>query len=429
MKETSDHTCSYYAATANWETSYPVLRGKIDVDVCVVGGGFTGVSTALHLLERGYSVALLEGRKISWGASGRNGGQLVSGVADETKVSKLIGRDVTDLVWQFGLETNEIVKNRVAEFDIQCDLKWGYLGVALNDSQISELEEYKEQCGLRNYPHAIEFYPKERMQEVIGSDQYIGGLVDYGSGHLHPLNLCIGEARAAEEMGAQIFEGSLVNKIVHGRRPIVKTQQGEVHADHVVVGCNAYLDGLLPEIAGMALSAGSYMIATEPLSQSEADEVNPKDLAVCDLNVVLDYFRLSADRRLLFGGRCNYSGFDPVSISRTLQPRMASVFPTLASKGIEYEWGGDLAISVNRIPQLGRLKGNVYYAQGYSGHGVGPTHLAGRLIADAIAGTAEDFDVFERVKHWKLPGGKLFANPMLALGMMYYRFRDVMKSL
>ena len=429
MKQTSDHTCSYYAATANWETDYPVLRGRVDADVCVVGGGFTGVSTALHLLERGYSVVLLEGRKISWGASGRNGGQLVNGVADETKVSKLIGRDVTERVWQFGLETTEIVKERVAQFDIQCDLKWGYMNAALNDDQIKELEEYQQQCAEYRYPHSIEYFSKERIKEVIGSDQYVAALVDYGSGHLHPLNLCIGEARAAEQMGAQIYEHSMVKKIIRGTKPVVKTHAGEVHAEHVVVGCNAYLNGLLPEIDGMALSAGSYVIATEPLTQAEAQEVNPKDLAVCDMNVVLDYFRLSADRRMLFGGRCNYSGLDPVSISGTLQPRMAKVFPLLADKQIDYEWGGDLAISINRIPQLGRLKGNVYYAQGYSGHGVGPTHLAGRMIADAIAGTAEDFDVFERVKHWKLPGGRLFGNPMLALGMLYYRLRDVMKSL
>lgn len=427
VDESTEHTRSYYAATANWPTAYPRLEGQITADVCIIGGGFTGVAVALNLVERGYSVALLEARRISWGASGRNGGQLIGGVADHRKIEKKLGPEAGEMVWRLGLETTELVRKRIEQFGIDCDLKDGYFDAALNARQMDALLDWKEDREARNYPYPLKVIGKDDLSTVVGSELYVGGVIDGANGHLHPLNLCIGEAKAAADLGVSIFEQSPVTRILPGATASVHTGHGMVKAGYVVLACNAYLGGLAPTLTGRVLPAGSYIIATEPLAEQVAREILPRDMAVCDQNVVLDYYRLSADRRLLFGGRCNYSGRHPRSISGTLRPRMLKVFPQLGKPRIDYEWGGNIAITINRIPQLGRLDANTYYAMGYSGHGVAPSHTAGLVLAEAIAGDAEKLDVFERIKHLRLPGGKWFASPAFALGMLYYRIRDALQ--
>ena len=427
MNYSSEHTGSYYAATLNWQTDYPQLEGEHRCDVAVVGAGFTGVSTALHLAEWGYDVALIEANRVGWGASGRNGGQLIDGFVSIDKIEKRLGSDAADIAYQIGVECRDIVLQRIETYSINCDLKFGFLDLALFEKDMDYFRSEIERKQERNYPHKMELVAREDMHSVIGSDIYIGGLINRGNGHLHPLNLCIGEARAAEQNGARIFEQSPVTKICHGAKPRVETKDGIVHAKQVVLAGNAYLGKTEPKLFGSVIPAGSYIIATEPLSAELANELLPQDMATCDQRIGLDYFRLSADKRLLFGGLCNYSGRDPKDITATLQPKMLKVFPQLEGINIDYEWGGNIAISMNRIPQMGRIKGNTYYAQGYSGHGVAPTHIAGRIMADVIAGDSARFDVFERVRHLKLPGGKWFANPALALGMLYFRLKEVLE--
>ena len=426
MNAPCEHTSSYYAATANWQTDYPQLQGEHRCDVAVVGAGFTGLSAALYLAEWGYDVALIEANRVGWGASGRNGGQLIDGFVNVDKIDKRFGADAAEIAYQIGVECRDIVLQRIEKYSINCDLKFGFLDLALTDKDMDyfrlEIERKKE----RNYPHEMELVAKEDIRSVIGSDKYIGGLINHGNGHLHPLNLCIGEARAAEQNGARIFEQSPVTKIHHGDRPRVETSDGVIHAKQVVLAGNAYLGKAEPTLYGRVIPSGSYIIATEQLTPELAHELLPQDMATCDQRVGLDYFRLSADNRLLFGGLCNYSGRDPSDITATLRPNMLKVYPQLEGTAIDYEWGGYIAISINRIPQFGRIKKNTYFAQGYSGHGVAPTHMAGRMLADAIAGDSERFDVFERVRHIKLPGGKWFANPALALGMLYFRFKEVL---
>jgi glycine/D-amino acid oxidase-like deaminating enzyme len=246
-----------------------------------------------------------------------------------------------------------------------------------------------------------------------------------GNGHLHPLNLCAGEASAAVSLGATVFEQSPVVQINHGASPSVQTSAGVVHARQVLLAGNAYLGRTEPRLSGKVIPAGSYIIATERLPQSLCAELLPQDMACCDQRAALDYFRLSADGRLLFGGMCNYSGRVPSSITATLRPKMLKVFPQLANVKIDYEWGGDIAITLNRVPQFGRIEGNTYFAMGYSGHGVAPTHLAGKMLADVVAGESEQFDVFSRIPHLRLPGGRWFANPALATGMLYYRLKEL----
>ena len=427
MHDTSEHTSSYFAATANWQTDYPRLLGEHRCDVAIVGAGFTGVSTALYLAEWGYDVALIEANRVGWGASGRNGGQLIDGFVNVDKIEKRFGADAADIAYQIGVECRDIVLQRIEKYSINCDLKFGFLDLALFEKDMDYFRSEIERKQERNYPHKMELVAKEDMHSVIGSDIYIGGLINHGNGHLHPLNLCIGEALAAEQNGARIFEKSPVTRIHHGDNPRVETKGGVVHAEKVVLAGNAYLAKTEPRLYGTVIPAGSYIIATEPLTPEVANELLPQDMATCDQRVGLDYFRLSADKRLLFGGLCNYSGRDPRDITATLRPKMLKVFPQLESTSIDYEWGGNIAISINRIPQFGRIRNNTYYAQGYSGHGVAPTQIAGRILADVIAGDSERFDVFERVRHVKLPGGKWFANPALALGMLYFRLKEILE--
>jgi glycine/D-amino acid oxidase-like deaminating enzyme len=429
MLETSEHTGSYYAATANWRTEYPPLKGENHCDVAVVGAGFSGVSTALHLAERGYDVAMIEANRVGWGASGRNGGQLIDGIVEAKKIQQIArkyGEAAAQTVRQVGIDGRDVVLDRIEKYSIDCDLKFGYLDVALNQEELDYFESEVERKQATNYPHKMELVSKPDMHTVIGSDRYVGGLIHRGNGHLHPLNLCIGEARAAEAQGARIFEQSRVTRVVHGNRPRVETAQGVMHARKVVLAGNAYLGKSEPKLLGRVIPAGSYIIATEPLTESLAKELLPQDMAVCDQRIGLDYFRLSADRRMLFGGLCNYSGRNPRNITDAIRPNMLKVFPQLKDVRIDYEWGGYIAISIKRIPQFGRIQENTWYVQGYSGHGVAPTHIAGRILADAIGGDMERFDVFEKIRHWKLPGGKWFANPALALGMLYYRLKEIL---
>jgi glycine/D-amino acid oxidase-like deaminating enzyme len=429
MRETTEHAGSYYAATTHWQTDYPVLQGEHRCDVAVVGAGFTGVSTALHLAERGYDVALIEANRVGWGASGRNGGQLIDGIVELEKIHEIgrkYGEIAANTVRQIGLDCRNVVLDRIEKYSINCDLKFGFLDVALSQGDLDYFTAEVERKRNTGYPHKMELVSKEDLHTVVGSDIYLGGMVNRGNGHLHPLNLCIGEARAAEELGTRIFEQSTVTRVIHGEKPRVETAAGVMHARKVVLAGNAYLGKSEPKLYGRVIPAGSYIIATEPLEADLAHELLPQDMAVCDQRVGLDYFRLSADNRMLFGGLCNYSGRDPKSITGAIRPNMVKVFPQLKDVRIDYEWGGYIAISIKRIPQFGRIEGNTWYAQGYSGHGVAPTHIAGQILADAISGDMERFDVFEKVRHWRLPGGKWFANPALALGMLYYRLKEIL---
>jgi glycine/D-amino acid oxidase-like deaminating enzyme len=422
MNFAQEHTGSYYAASANAGKAFPRLKGDIRTDVCVIGGGFTGVSTALTLAERSYSVCVLEANRIGWGASGRNGGQLIAGISG---AQKIVDADpgLADLVWDMRWRGHEIIRERVERYGIDCDLKLGYADVAIKPRHLDAFREDYEVLSMRSVPFEYSLMSKDETRDALGTDAYIGALKIMGNGHLHPLNLCTGEAQAAASLGVQFYEQSAAMQMDHGDAVRVSTAEGSITADYVVLAGNAY-QSLVNSVRTRFFPVRSYIIATEPLTEEQLDTVNPHDLAICDPNFVLQYFRLSADKRLLFGGRMSYMGEDPKIIAGKLKPRMLKVFPQLNGINVEFAWGGTIAVPMNRVPQLGRLAPNVFYSNAYSGHGVNVTHLAGEIMADVIGGTAERFDIFSAFPSNRIPGVGLFGNAMVSVGVAYYALRD-----
>lgn len=423
MLEPQQHTGSYYAASINDSADYARLQGAQRADVCVIGAGFTGISTALHLAERGYNVHVVEANKVGWGASGRNGGQIIGGISGGEAIARSLGPGGEKIARELAWAGNQIIRERVETYNIQCDLKSGYLDVAIKPRHIRAMEAEFEALENENFTFEYKLLSRQETQDTIGTDAYIGAMLNKGNGHLHPLNLCIGEARAVVSLGATIYEQSPVLRIEKSSKSTVVTEHGSVTADFVVIAGNAY-HFLERKLRGIMFPVNSYIIATEPLPETVLNAINPQDLAVCDPNYILEYFRLSADKRLLFGGRCNYSGSDREIIMRQLIPRLLKIYPQLAGTRIDYAWGGTIGVPINRVPQMGRITSNIFYSQGYSGHGVNVTHLAGQILADTIAGTSERFDIFANIKPTTIPGQHLLGGPMVALGMFYYKLKD-----
>ncbi|MDP6969292.1 MAG: FAD-binding oxidoreductase [Gammaproteobacteria bacterium] len=424
--ETSEHTQSYYVATANNCTQYPHLEGQLNTDVVVVGGGFSGVNTALELAEKGFQVVLLEANRIGWGATGRNGGQVIGGIGHgHERFAKQIGATGIQALYDMGVECVDIVRQRVHKYAIDCDLTMGYMDVALKPAHMRDFEADQRHMESMGYAHPLQLLDNQQVREEVGSDNYIGGLLDRtGNGHCHVLNLCLGEAAAAADLGVKIYEQTRVTHLQQGRQPIVTTEAGQVKAKHVVLCGNAYLGNLVPKLNRRILPANSSVVTTRPLSQTQLQDLIPNNLAICDPRTALDYYRLTADGRLLFGGLSNYTGREPSNLLATMQNKIHKVFPQLQGVELDYGWSGQMGIGINRMPQLGRLDGNVYYVQAYAGHGVAPTHIMGRIIAEMIAGQAERFDIFGKIKHHPFPGGQLLRTPSFALAMLYYKLKD-----
>ncbi|MEE9209415.1 MAG: FAD-binding oxidoreductase [Kiloniellales bacterium] len=419
------HPESYYVASARGLTDYPELEGDTACDVCVVGGGFTGLSAALHLAERNYDVVLLEARRVGWGASGRNGGQLGSGQRQSQEhLERIVGPEDARRLWDLAQEAKATVKARVRRHHIPCDLKPGILRVAYKPGDAPALAAHAAYLQAHyDYPH-IRAVPREEVAAMLGTSIYHGGALDGDAGHLQPLDYALGLARAAREAGARIFEGAAVSRIESGPHPSVAAASGRVRARYTVLACNGYLEGLEPRIAGRIMPINNFVLATEPLGEAAARALIRDDVAVTDTKFVVDYYRLSADRRLLFGGGETYRRAFPSDLKGFVRKYMLRVYPQLAGTRIDYAWGGTLAITLNRLPGFGRLGASAFYAQGFSGHGMALTSLAGKLIAEAVAGTAERFDVFARIPQPSFPGGTLLRRPGMVAAMLYYALRD-----
>lgn len=420
------HINSWYAASVATIPSQPALTGKVHADVCILGAGITGLSTAIELAEAGYKVVVLEAQRIGWGASGRSGGQAIFGFGcDQSKITQAVGLQSSKRLFDWSIEGLDLIKSRCAQYGIDCDWRDIHAHVPIKPRHVTELKTWQRDLA-ENFNYPLQWWEREQLQAVMPNERYLGALVDPRSGHLHPLKYTQGLAKAALALGVEIFEHSKVTQLVRGTKPVFKTANAEVSCDFAVLAGNAYVHGIAPELDDKIMPVGTYIGATEPLGIERAQALIKNDMAVADVNWALDYFRLSADNRLLFGGRASYSTLPPPNLSGTMQHRMTRVFPALAGAKMDYVWGGFVDISLNRAPHWGRLSSNVYFAQGFSGHGIAATGLAGRIISEAIKGQAQRLDVFAQIKHQNFPGGRAFRTPMLVAAMAWFKLRDAL---
>jgi gamma-glutamylputrescine oxidase len=414
------YPASYYAATAPLLDPLPTLKGAVRADVCVIGAGYTGLSAALHLAQRGYSVVVLDAHRVGFGASGRNGGQVSSGQRiEQDAIEKMVGREDARKLWDIGEAAKHLVQDLIARHSIDCGWKPGVLHADWQARDVPHIHAYADKLAAEYGYNQVEKLDRDAVQALVKSPAYQGGALDHGAGHLHPLRYCLGLARAAMATGAQIYEQSLVVDIQQGPRATVQTQTGHVDAEHVILATNGYLGGLVPQVAARVMPINNFIVATEPLP---AGHVLMRDIAVADSKFVINYFRLSEDGRLLFGGGESY-GYRFPDIEATVRKPMTQVFPQLRDVKITHAWGGTLAITVTRLPHFARI-GRMLSAAGYSGAGVGMATLAGQILAETVAGQSERFDIMARVPLPAFPGGRALRNPLLVLAMTWFSLRD-----
>ncbi len=414
---------SWYADTATPFSALDPLRGKITADVCVIGGGYTGLSAALELAERGYDVVLLEAQRIGFGASGRNGGQVGSGQRlEQDALEKMVGDTRARALWEMGEAAKALVQERIAAHDIKADYRAGIAHACWTQAEVKHSHHAAEHLAIRYGYDKITPLDKAALRAILPSEAYQGGDIDRGAGHLHPLNYALGLARAALAAGVRIFESSEVHRIDHALRPFAATGHGGVTCDHLILGANGYLGTLEPKVAARVMPINNFIIATEPLGERAA-EVLREDIAVADTKFVVNYWRMTPDQRLLFGGGESY-GYRFPDIMKTVTKPMLEVYPGLRDVKITHAWGGTLAITMNRMPCLMRPHPNVLSASGFSGHGVAMATLAGKMMADAVAGQAEGFDLLSSLPQPRFPGGAALRWPLLVAAMTWYSLRD-----
>ena len=422
---------SFYRSSVEDLNSQDQLTSDIDVDICIIGGGLTGISSAINLSKKGYSVILCEARKIGWGASGRNGGQLGIGMRkDQFTIEKKLGLRHAKELWSLGLEAVEDVKNLIKENEIDCHLVNGVMSTACFEKDIDEYKFEIEHMA-KNYDfEGYQFFNKEKIREEINSKMYLAGLLNSGSYHLNPLKLTLGLAKVAQKNNVKIFENTPIEKIrEEGDRVQVMSKKGLIRANQVVVACNGYLDSILGSKKNKFMPINNYVVATEPLGEKRARELIKNNYAVCDTRFIIDYYRFSEDWRMIFGGGETFTSNFVKNATSFVSKRMIKVFPQLQNVKIDYSWGGTLAITVNRLPHFGTLMNNkVSYAFGYSGHGLALSVLAGKLIAENIHGDHERFKFFSGINHMSIPFGSIFRRPIYSSAILYYKIRDYLNS-
>lgn len=421
----SERIASYYNASANSAVRYPRLEGEVRADVAVIGGGFTGLASALELAEQGKRVLLLEANRIGWGQSGRNGGQVTGSLSGDAAMEKQLARRIgqqaaEEFIWYLRWRGQDIIRRRVERYGIACDLKAGHLHAAYKPSHLPAMRAAYDDMVRRGMGDKVRWLERDDIHGLLATPLYHGGIHNSNNLHLHPLNLCLGEAQALAGQGGRIFEQSPVLEIVHGATPSLRLEHGTVIADQILLAGDVSHKLERRKLSGTIFPAPGGIVTTAPLGEL-ARQLNPHDVAVYDSRFVLDYYRMTADGRLLFGGGANYSGQTTRDIAAELRPCIERTFPQLRGVEIAFQWSCDMGIVFNRIPQLGKLAPNVWYAQGYSGHGLATSHIVGEVMANAICGTMDRFDVFHGFRHVRAPVGDWMGRQILALGMWYFQ--------
>ena len=423
---TSEYPDSWYRASAELLPEQSSLQGDVLADVCVIGAGYTGLSAALHLAKAGKQVVILEASRVGWGASGRNGGHVGTGQrADQFALEKWYGKETAKELWRLGLEAVDLVESLVEDHSIDCELGRGNIHYAAKPAHVGELREEIEHLETAYDYHELRGVEKADLCSLSSAQGFHYAMVDEGARHLHPLKYCLGLARAAMAAGVTIYEQSKATQLkVEGGGAVVQTSSGSIRADRVVLACNGYLEKLYPPITSNIMPINNFIVATEPLSEEMARQLNPLNASLSDSLFVINYWKLSEDRRLIFGGGETYSDKFPSSITDFVRPHLLGVYPELADTRLEFGWGGTLAITLNRMPDMGVKQGVVYYAQGFSGHGVPTATMAGKLMAQSIVDSCEDFDLMTGLKTISFPGGPLLRRPSLVAGMLFYSLLD-----
>ncbi|MGQ0442524.1 MAG: NAD(P)/FAD-dependent oxidoreductase [Methylophilaceae bacterium] len=422
----------YEASLPQPRIAYPTLNSDVICDVCIAGGGFMGLHTALNLQEQGLKVVLLEAERIGYGASGRNGGHVIPEFGgSQCNFEKHLDMDSAKRVWQISHMAADSLRARIAKYHIACDYQRGHIEVAITPKHERQLKDWQAHIA-KHYSYKNQWISQQEVSQYVGSKRYIAGVLDNNGGHLHPLKLALGLAAALKQGGAEIYEHSAVNSwISEGDKLRIITAMGEVTCRNLVLGCNVGIESLhtaaAQKLAKRILPVGSWVIATEPLSKEEANELLPNRAAVVDMRFILDYFRLSADNRMIFGGGCSYTGKEaPTNLITLMCDKMLKVFPQLATKKIDFGWGGLIDISMNRMPDFGFAGNkNVLYAQGFSGSGVVATNAAAQMISEAILGNTQNLAMFQRISHTSFRGGRWLRGPVTAIGMLYHRALDL----
>jgi len=425
-------TLSYYTATARDTDPFDQMSGDLHVDVAIVGGGFTGVATALELTEQGHRVALCEAQTIGWGATGRNGGQITGSLSGDIAMQHEFARQIgekraQDFVWDLRWRGHDIIRGRVAKYGIACDLQFGHMQTAMTPAQVAELQAMYDLGCAHGMANDLTWVDAGQIHDYLGTDMDIGGLLNRRNMHVHSLDLCRAEARAVQSLGGQVFEHCAVTAIDTGPRPKLHTNQGTIHASQVVLAGNAHHMLKQRQLRGKLFPASLANMATRPLSDAEIADINPQRLAVYDSRFVLDYYRITADNRLMFGSGTNYSGRASADIAAELRPALDRVFPQLRGIEIDYAWSGMDGIIINRIPQVGHIDDSLYYVQGYSGHGIALSHSLANMTARAIEGDSDEFNLFACARHWHLPLPRALGSLAIAAGMTYYKLRDALR--
>lgn len=416
---------SYYAATATPLDKFPRAEGDIKCDICVVGGGFMGLSTALHLARKGYDVVLVDAQRVGFGASGRNGGQVGQGQrVDQDELEQMVGKDHAQELWKLATQSVDLVRDLSSSDLVRADFHDGVLHTDHRKRYVAHSRDYAQKLNHEYGYDKIRFVNEEECRHLVNSPAYYGGTLDMGAGHIHPLEFALGLARLAVQAGVRIFEDTKVTAINEGDPAEVVTEVARISASYVVMGCNGYLGTMQKHVAERVMPINNYIVATTPMTPDQQEELIRNNYAVADSKFVINYFRFSDDHRLLFGGTESYRYKFPADIAGAVRRPMEEIFPQLKGVGIDYAWGGTLGITMNRMPHYERISGNILSLSGFSGHGVGMATLSGQIAAEAIAGQAERFDVMAKVPTQRFPGGPALRTPLLVLSMLWFSLRD-----